>query len=197
MVTIVTMPTCPVPTGVDYTLISYGTDMTGPLGGPTQRVLNVGDRYSVAYSFPPMAATDAMKFIARLTAGRTNPIAMVFPQRGFDPVYPGPIVAAAGGSGGLLPVTGGIDNFLLNEGQFFSIQSGGRRWIHQIQNDTQLAADGSGTLPINPLMRFSPAVGDALTFINPVMEGFAELSVKFSLKYIVNYGIQFTITEDR
>ena len=200
MVDIVTMPTCPVPTDATLSLVEFATDLQGPLGGPTQRILRLGDRFAAELTYGPMVYDDARPFLARLIRASGSPLAVAFPQRGFHPVYPGALVvdASTPNAGGALKVKGGTPDFLLLEGQFFHIASGGRRWVHQIQEDTALDDAGAATLPINPLLRVQTATGDALEFVYPVIEGFRDVgSVKWTIEMVRRVGLKFNVVEDR
>ena len=198
MVDIVTLPACPPPiSGMPYP-VEFSTDATGPLGGATQRILRMGTRFRVELAWAPMEYDDARKFIARLLRGEASPLAVPVLQRGLKPVSPGALVAAGGGAGGLLPVTGGQPGFLLKEGQFFSLSSGGRRWLHNLQEDVELDASGAATLPINPILRTPPAAGDVTEWVAPLMEGFRDIGgVKPTLEMLVRVGLQVSVTEDR
>ena len=89
VVDIVTMPTCPVPSDATLSLVEFATDLQGPLGGPTQRILRLGDRMACELTYGPMRYDDARPFLARLIRAAGSPLAVRFPQRGFSPVLPG------------------------------------------------------------------------------------------------------------
>lgn len=198
MVDIVQLPSCPPPTDATISPIWFATDLQGPLGGPTQRVLRAGSRMRAELTWPPMTYDDARKFIARLLRAEASPIAVAVPQRGLKPVSPGALKAVGYGSPGLLGVQGGRPNFILREGQFFSLSSGGRRWLHNLQQDVVLDGGGRGVLPINPLLRVPPAAGDATEWVAPMIEGFVDLgSVKWTLELLVRVGLSVAVTEDR
>ena len=206
-VSIVTLPTCPVPIGAEPSLISKATEMSGPLGGPTQRVLRVGSRFKVDFTFGPMEYGDARQWLARLIAAEASPAAMPFPQRGFRPFNPASsdfvrvngAQTATTNTGGVLNVGGGQPGFELVSGQFFhlSAQADDRRYIHQVRDDVTFASDGTATLNIQPPLRVVPTAGDALEFVVPLMEGFIALGWNWSIEWINRVGLKFTLTEDR
>ena len=199
MVDIVTLPACPPPVGATLSLVSFGQDAQGPMGGPTQRVLRLGSRMRVELSWAPMGYDDARRFIARLLRAEASPVAIALPQRGLGPVSPGALaVSAAVTSSGLLAVSGGTPNLLLKEGQFFSLTAGGRRYVHNLQDDVVLDANGAGMLPLNPLLRVAPAIGDMTEWVIPILEGFPDLnSTKWTLEWLTRVGLQLAVTEDR
>ncbi len=197
MVDIVPLPTTPAPADVTFTPVSFATDMTGPLGGPTQRVLRGGDRFRLELGWGPLAYDDARVFLARLMRAAASPLAVEFPQRGLKPASPGALVVATGSTPNTLAVSGGTPGFPLKEGQFFHLASGGRRWIHQLQQDVTLDGSGAAALPINPLLRVAPAVGDATEWVHPILEGFVDQGWTWNLQMMVRVGLKFSITEDR
>ena len=199
MVDIVTLPACPPPvSGMPYP-VEFATDLQGPLGGPTQRITRLGTRFRVELSWAPMEYDDARRFIARLLRAEAAPLAVPVLQRGLKPVSPGPLVVdGARTTASLLAVANGTPGFLLKEGQFFSLSSGGRRYLHNVEQDTVLDANGAAGLPITPLLRVAPATYDATEWVSPLLEGFRDIgSVKPTLEMLVRVGLQIAVTEDR
>ncbi len=203
----VTLPSTPLPLNVSYSLVSKATEMSGPLGGPTQRVLRVGSRFKVDFEMPAMSYGDGRQWLARMIAAEATPAAMVFPQRGFQPFNPAPTdfvrvvgpQTATTNTGGVLNVGGGQPGLELVSGQFFhlSAQADDRRYIHQVRDDVAFAADGTATLNIQPPLRVVPTAADALEFVAPVMEGFITMNWNWTLEMVRRIGLKFSITEDR
>jgi hypothetical protein len=207
-VAIVTLPSQPFPTDATFTLVSKSTEMSGPLGGPTQRVLRVGSRFKVDFQFAPMVYGDGRQWLARLISGEANPVAIGFPQRGFKPVSPnaaGQVVAVNGpqtsttNTGGVLVIKNATPIFGLLSGQFFHINASvdGRRYLHQVRDDVTTAADGTATLAIQPPLRFVPADGDTLEFVEVMFEGFVTMNWNWTIEMVRRVGLKFTVTEDR
>ncbi len=202
MVNIITLPSCPAASVASPSLVSYATEMTGPLGGPTQRVARVGSRWKIDFEYPPMEYGDGRQFLSRLNAAELSPVAIPFPQRGLRPLSPGPLAVngaavAPINTGGQLGVRGGTPGVELVDGQFFHVSSGGRRWVHQLVGDVTLDANGDATLGVVPLLRFVPADGDLLEFVNPLIEGFVAMGWGWTIQMINRVGLKFTVTEDR
>lgn len=200
----VTLPNCPPPSAVTYSLVSKATEMSGPLGGPTQRVLRVGSRFKVDFEFAPMCYGDGRQWLARLLAAEATPAAILFPQRGLNPAYPGPIVVSGAqtstqNTGGVLNIRGGSPAFGLVAGQFFHLNASadGRRYLHQLQADVALAAGGTASLAIQPPLRVAPADGDTLEFVNVTMEGFVAINWQWTIEMVNRVGLKFSVTEDR
>ncbi len=206
-VQIVTLPSSPAPSGATYTLVSKATEMSGPLGGPTQRVLRVGSRFKVEFELPALKYGDARQWLARFIAAEALPAAILFPQRGFQPFNPAAsdFVRVVGAqtamtnTGGVLNVGGGQPGFELVSGQFFhlSAQADGRRYIHQIVSDVAFASDGTATLAIQPPLRVVPTAADALEFVAPMIEGFITMGWNWQIALARRVSLKFTLTEDR
>ncbi len=200
----VTLPNTPPPSDASFALVSKATEMSGPLGGPTQRVLRVGSRFKVDYQFPPMPYDQGRQWLARLIAAEASPAAILFPQRGFRPVSPGPVVVngpqtSTTNTGGVLNVRGGLAGFELVSGQFFHLNASadGRRYLHQLRDDAAIGGDGTATLAIQPPLRVIPADGDTLEFVNVMIEGFVSMNWSWSIALVRRVGLKFTVIEDR
>ena len=200
----VTLPNTPPPADASFTLVSKATEMSGPLGGPTQRVLRVGSRFKVDFQYPPMPYDQGRQWLARLIAAEATPAAILFPQRGFRPTYPGPVAVngpqtSTTNTGGVLAIKGGQAAFELVSGQFFHLNASadGRRYLHQLVSDAAIGADGTVTLAIQPPLRVIPADGDSLEFVNVMMEGFVTMNWSWSIALVRRIGLKFTVVEDR
>ena len=204
MVTVVTLPTNPQYNAASPFLISNAADLTSPLGGSTQRILRLGSRFGVEVTYPAMKYDDGRQFVARMLAAETNPVAVQFPQRGFTVGLPGAIVVdGAGQTGGVLNIKDANPGYPFKSGQFFdfitAVNGVNRRFVHCIVAD--VVADGSGkaALGIAPILRVSPADGDATEF-GPILEGFVSLQSKripWTMEMVRRVGVKFTVIEDR
>ena len=206
-VSIVTLPNT-APLNVTYQLVSKATEMSGPLGGATQRVLRVGSRFKVSYEFPPMQYEAGRQWLARLISAEASPAAILFPQRGFQPYSPnatGQTVAVNGpqtsttNTGGVLSIKNGQAGFELVSGQFFHINASvdGRRYLHQLRDDATVGTDGTVTLNIQPPLRFVPADGDTLEWVNVMLEGFVAMNWNWTMEMARRIGLKFDVQEDR
>ncbi len=196
---VIQLPTAPAFITGEPSLKSFGADLTSSLGGPTQRLLRLGSRFSIDVAYPPMAYSDAQTFLTALIQSEAAALAVPFPQRGLTIGAPGSPVISGGGQAGLfLAIRGAAANYTVQAGQFFSVITGGRRSLYQCQTATVLNASGVGTLPIRPMLRTTPNDGDTVEMLQPYLEGFAPLgAAKWSIEMLVRVGIKFTVTEDR
>jgi hypothetical protein len=202
MVDIILIPSCPAPSVASPAMVSFVTEMTGPLGGPTQRVPRIGSRWRIDFEYPPMTYGDGRQFLSRLNRAELSPVAIAFPQRGLRPLSPGPLAVNGAATTALesnaqLVVRGGIPGVELVDGQFFHVASGGRRWVHQLVGDVILDGSGAGVLGVVPLLRFAPADGDLLEFVAPLLEGFVTLGWNWTIEMLNRVGLRFSVVEDR
>ena len=201
----VTLPTSPVALEATLSLVSKSTEMSGPLGGPTQRVLRVGSRFKADFQFPPMPYAIGRQWLARLITAEATPVAIRFPQRGLSPAYVGALVVDGASAvpnantGGVLAVRGGTPNIGVLSGQFFHVLSStdGRRYLHMVRDDMALAATGKAGLNIVPPLRFTPVDGDLIEVVAPMIEGFVSMSWSWTIELVRRVGLKFTVIEDR
>lgn len=199
MVDIVTLPTSPSPNKAIPRPVATGTDLQGPIGTATQRILRLGSCEAVDYEFPPMRGPVAAQWAARLRRAEASPVAIAYPMRGFDRSNPGPLVVNGSVVGGnALPLRGGLPLFYLAEGRPFHLLSGGRRYIHFVEQAAEVAPDGGGVIYVTPLLRVQAADGDVLEFVSPMIEGFVALGQRsYDISAAIVSGLKFTVTEDR
>lgn len=192
------LPTTPGPQSAKVRAIDFGSTLTPPLGGTDQRINRLGNRWAIDVTMPVIInKNEGMAFVARLVRGKTEGLRMEFPLNGFNPGSPGsPVVNGSSQAGRVLNMTGFTPNYTVQEGQFFSIFSGGVHYLYQ--SDEIKAADASGvlSLTINPLLRVSPASGDVCNFAVPMIEGLVE-GRDWQWDYAVAgvVGIEFSIKE--
>ena len=87
----------------------------------------------------------------------------------------------------------------LVSGQFFHINASvdGRRYLHQVRDDVAIGSNGQATLNIQPALRFVPADGDTLEFVNVMIEGFVATGWNWTIEMVRRIGVKFSVTEDR
>ncbi len=192
------LPTSPAPAGAEAALIDFGAFLTSPLGGPTQRVDRMGNRFRLSVTMPPMKNVAVGRiWVARLIRGKSEGVRMRLPLQGFDPGLPGvPVVAGTGQTGRTLAIRAATPNAIFREGQFFSIVTGGRHHLTMVDAETIASATGTATLPVSPMLRVPHLDGDACHFGQPMIEGFVmgdEMAWQMQLARII--GIAFDLVE--
>lgn len=193
----VSLPATPAPASATPTLLDFGAVLEPGLGGPSQYIGRLGDRYEVAVQMPPMEAEVARVFISRLAQAKKSSLVMPFPQPG---VTVGPVgaprVNGAGQAGTLLAVKGLPAAKVIQEGWFFSVIVAGRRYVHQVSADAGAGLAGTVTLSIEPMLRVSPPDNAVIELAEPMIEGFVQGdSLPWSVDVAAHVGLSFTVRE--
>ncbi|TNE38305.1 MAG: hypothetical protein EP345_17485 [Sphingomonadales bacterium] len=169
----ISLPTCPMPTDYQVLLRDFGSVMTPFLGGPEQRINRVGTRFGLKLDMPPLDADDGMVYLSRLLQGRSDRVLLPWPLLDFDPGDPGtPLIASAIAGGSIISLKGLTAGYTVQEGQFFSIIHGGRRYVEMFTSSA--TADGSGNIAsatIFPMLRTSLSINDVVEIETPIIEG--------------------------
>lgn len=195
----ITLPTTPAPTSGAPLLRDFGGVMTPFLGGPEQLINRVGTRFGIRYTMPIMETADqARVFVSRLLQGRKDRVLMRWPHLSFNPGPVGtPLISAAVTAGSAIVIKDLTANYAAKEGQFFSIVSGGRRYIHMFSGDGTASALGVLSISIFPPLRKSLAVNDVVEMTTPIIEGHVspgdEMSWELSVEKFAQ--IQFSVME--
>jgi hypothetical protein len=193
----ITLPDTPSWASANPTLLDFGAVLEPGLGGPSQYVGRLGDRYEVAVQMPTMEAEVARVFISRLTQAKKSSLLMPFPQAGVTVGAEGaPRVNGAGQAGTVLAIDGLPAAKAVKEGWFFSILTGGRRYVHQVAADA--VADGGGAIVLNiePMLRVSPSDNAVVELAVPMIEGFVQGDgLPWSIDVAAHVGLSFTVRE--
>lgn len=194
----ITLPNEPGPSSIAPALTDFGGFLTPGLGGRVQRVNRMGSRFALAVTMPPLRSTaDGMKWVSRLVRGKSEGVRMEVPLGDFDPGLTGnPVVAGSGQSGSVLNVSGFAPGYYFQEGQWFTLASGGEHFLHQVALTGTASGQGAAALPIYPMLRVEPQDGDVLLFDQPIIEGFVhgdELRWQMSVERLI--GIEFEVHE--
>jgi hypothetical protein len=193
----VTLPSSPAPASATVTPLDFGAVLEPGLGGPSQYIGRLGDRYEVAVQMPTMEAEVARVFISRLTQAKKSSLVIPFPQPGVAVGAEGaPRVNGAGQAGTALAIDGLPADKAVKEGWFFSVIVAGRRFIHQIAADDVASGDGEVTLSIEPMLRVSPSDNAVVELAEPMIEGFVQGDgTPWSIDVAAHYGLSFTVRE--
>lgn len=193
------LPLSPAPAAATPALLFFGAQLTPALGGPVQQVERMGTRFRLSVTMPPMRGATARQWVARLVRGKSAGVRMPFPLLDFDPGIPGQFLVNGGGqSGKALAIDGGRPNYVFREGQFFSILTGGQHYLHMVTAETIASGAGAGTIPIEPMLRVSPADNAELHVARPMIEGFIageELSWEMGLAHFQQWAFDIAEAE--
>lgn len=194
----VTLPSSPGFASYRPFLVDFGGVQKSALGGASQRVNRLGNRFGLEVQLPPMAAgATAMGWIAALNQGLQDGVICNWPQTGFTVGAPGGLLVNGAAQGGTtLNVDGGNSAYAYFAGQMFNITVGGRYALYQIRSQGALNGAGAAALPILPEIRRSPADNSALLITQPVIEGFLEGDGReWTVDLARTVGLAFTVIE--
>lgn len=195
----IVLPSDPWPSGVSFRPVRAGFDLPGTFG-VDQRVSRMGDRWAMDVQMPPMPYGDtALRWVARLSRARGDVVRMRVPQPGLDlrGRSGDVLVKGAGQAGTSLLVDGGREAYPVREGQWVSITTGGRSYLHLVAADALFDSAGEATLTLDPMLRVSPADNSPVEIEEPVIEGFLEAGQEWTVDVARHVGLSFTIRERR
>lgn len=181
----VTLPALPRQTRVSPLYRDFSGRLTPPTGGQEQRVARLGDRWAVRYTLPPMSEAQALAFVAAQTRATTEGVTVrgVLPRRGDAPAG----LTGVGAVNSTLVAASAVVG--VEVGMFFSFESGGHAYLHQVTGVT------GSNLSVGPRLR--AALNGTLTFDAPLVEGFLDGSITWDAEVLAHSGVSFTISEDR
>ncbi|MFO6447869.1 hypothetical protein ACLBKU_12050 [Erythrobacter sp. NE805] len=166
------LPDNPGSARIGWSLIDFGGNQGGVLGGATQRVNRLGSRWRCEVTLPPMTPALAREWAAALASGRRNGVSWKVREPGTPAGFPGAVLVNGGGQAGFaLAVDGATPGHVVRQGKWLSIQTGGRRYLHQAASTVTLDGSGAGTLAIEPALRAIPADNSPVGIAVPIIEG--------------------------
>lgn len=169
------LPALPRGAQVEIGLVPAGGKLRSTLGGSTQALLRFGDRMRATYRLPLLDADCARAWLAAKMASEASGEVL----RCFVPqIGEGPSGASGAGSSGSVSATVDGEN-----GQIFSFEAGGKSYLHM--------KTGSGT--VAPRLR--AALSGGVEMEAPVIEGFLDDGVSWSMERLRFVGLSFAITE--
>ncbi len=172
----------------EITLKSSATQHNPTLGGPSQRIARMGDRWSYKVDVAPMRTRQAGPFVTALLAGLSEKVLIEVRQTGVDlTAYSSGTVTGAASGRTLVHSGGGPTKFV---GQFFSVVKNGVRYLHQI------TAVAGSTLTFLPMLKVGLTGGETLEFGSPKLEGFIDgNSQSWTVGRVANLGTSFVVVE--
>lgn len=185
--------------------------LRGSHGGATQHVDRLGTRHSIDVVLPTMrieARPDevveferqARIWINRLKLAKKNKSCIwEFLQPGFKVGQPGAPVIKANtlSNASVIPLSGLTPNYDFQEGQWLSVLSGGRYYLHSVDQQVIANQAGEAQLPVTPMIRTDFSQGDTVQVGMPIIQGFLtgdEFSWTIDEAKMV--GLSFSIEEE-
>jgi hypothetical protein len=166
------LPNYPGPARVGWSQIDFGGTQGGVLGGASQRVNRLGNRWRMELTMPPMPPALAREWAAALVRGQRTGVSMEVREVSTPVGAPGAVLVNGAGQGGFaLAVDGGTPGYVIRAGKWFSILTGGRRYLHQVSASLALSGTGTGTITLEPGLRVFPADNSPVELAIPIIEG--------------------------
>lgn len=195
------LPTLPRLADVDPRLIDNSGRLIPSLGGPSQTISRLGNRYAVDISNLTVDAVTARLWLAAQLRAKTEgqTVRLVWPQADADAdaMPSAAVVDGAGQTGSALAIRGLGAGAVLPPFSFFSFIVSGRAYLHATSAEATADGTGRAVVPIGPMLRTSPADGAALNFAAPVIEGDLDPGpLAWSLRRLTWTGVSFSITEN-
>ncbi len=166
------LPASPAPNGMEPALLDYGLIQRG---ASSLRVNRAGNRWRIAFSYPPMQPDKARTFTGRLTRAKRDGVKVALPlivPQGAPGVT---VVDGAGQSGTTLAVRGFNAGYPIKEGFWLTaIDADGVGYLHQVAETVRADASGEATLSIDPPLRTPLLDGAAIELGEPWIEGFID-----------------------
>jgi hypothetical protein len=192
------LPLDAIPNGATPGYVDFGGFLTPALGGRVQRIDRMGNRFKMAFTFPPFKAADLGRIVvSRLIRAKTEGIRLDVPMLGFKPGAVGyPLVDGAGQSGRTLTADGFTPHYAIREGQWFNHIQGDDCLLYNMDAAVMADASGEAELDLSPMLRIEPADNDVLNFAKPMIQGYVlgeEWRWEWNLAHHV--GIEFEVEE--
>jgi hypothetical protein len=169
------------------------------LSGPTTIFPRLGGRFAVNVTAGPFYAEEARSLLALVMAAKYGGegLRMRYPlqwsQSGGGPTV---IDGAITGPTRTLPIKGGTPGFVIKQGWFLSIESGGQHFFHSVATSAQVAPDGTATLTVTPEMKRPFADNTVVNIAAPRIEGLvANAEIAWPLNGDKIAPVIFTIEE--
>lgn len=196
---VVELPASPGPRSVEWEVVDFGGTLRGGLGGSSQRVNRLGNRWRVTVAMPPMDPAQGRLWFTRLSRALRNGASWRIRQVGTPPGSPGTVlVNGAGQAGAAIALDGFLPGYALRDGQWLSILTGGQRYLYQCAAAVMANASGQATVQIEPPLRVVPADNDPVEIGRPVIEGLLDVPPGLVLdERRLAAGFSFTIEETR
>lgn len=179
-------------------LLDWGSEQTAVLGGVSSRVDRLGSKHQIDVTVPPLVQEpDGRIWVSRLKRAKSQGGIMQFPQLDLVVGSPGaPVITTAAVGGTSIAIGGVTHGYVVREGQWLTITSGGRGYLYSADADAAVDTNGHVTLTITPMLRAPAAVGDIVNLVAPTIEGWiGGDDFSWTVDNAHHVGLQFSITE--
>jgi hypothetical protein len=201
MSTIIALPSLPLPQSASPQPIVVGGWQSPPANAEDQWVERIGTRMSMVLTTPNLRPEPTGRYWTAALLDALDSGALVqcrFPQPGLRIGAPGYAITVDGAdqAGSVLNLKGFTPGYAIRRRQFFHIERGDLTYIHRATANLIVGADGKASVPIAPMLRFTPDDGTKCEFGAPVITGRVSGDAKGWTMVIARVqGLTFTISE--
>lgn len=182
----------------DPKMLSWAALQEPILGGVTQRVGRLGDRFSLDFSTPEMQhESEGRRAIAMLQLAQRQGGRVRYRQPGLRIGAVGaPLVDGAHEGGTTLALKGLTSGYAVRMGQALSLTVSGRSYLYFAADNAKMNAGGAGSVPLTVPLRTSLAGDEPVELARPTIEGWLSGNeLGWTLDLAATVGLKFTITE--
>lgn len=167
------MPQPRLPQTATRRFLDFGADLTPQVGGPSQRINFMGDRFALVINYPRLKPEpDGRILMSAMNQAKKVGAIFPWPEPGVAVIdYGTPVVNGATQQGMTLNLRGLDPGITILNGKFLSIIYAGQRYLHHSTADTPVLSNGTVELPIFPMLRISPNDGATIELAQPMIEG--------------------------
>lgn len=188
------LPSEPPPAAMTIGKVSAANTLTPAIGGADLELLRKGTRYLLTFLMPSMSYVVGLDWSDLMIEGAT--VVMEVHQPGLDVgAPPAPLVKGAGQAGSLISLDGLGAGYTIRKGQFLSIITGGQRFLYRAAVTTVANGAGEALLPLQTMLRRSPADNDVVEVVTPKIEGYVRDLGEWTVGLDHEVGIKFSVRE--
>jgi hypothetical protein len=154
---------------IEPSLVEFGGIQRGSLGGPSQNLQRLGNRWAFGLALPPLPA--ASPWPGLIAAAKQQGALIRLPEPGYTGGGLGtPIVRAATAGGTSVPLSGMTANAQI-PAKWISFIVGGVRYVHLIVTPAATNGFGETTITITPMLRVPLPFGTIVEIGQPKAQG--------------------------
>ncbi len=166
------LPNFPAPATMSIGMVKAVNELSPAFSGADQQIRRKGSRYALTFTIPSMDYVTALPWMTDLaTEGDTVVLEVCQPGLTVPPAG-SPAVNGAGYAGATLPIKGLPANYAIRKGQFFTVITGGQRYLYRAAQAATASAGGTVNVPLQTMLRRPPADNDVVEIEAPKIEGF-------------------------
>lgn len=188
------LPSDPAPARMGIGMVRAVNDLSPAFSGADQQIRRKGSRYVLMFAMPPMTYAEAMPWMTDLSAeGETVVLevcqpGLVVPDAGL------PTVNGSGQAGATLAIKGLPSGYAIRKGQFFSLISGGQRYLYRAAQAATANSGGLVSVSLQTMLRRPPTNGDVVEIVAPKIEGFvrdlSDPEVDFDDEVVLSFSVR-------